>query len=387
MGEERGQSPLALDERHLHQAAAVQVQQVEGIENEVAGPPLRQGVLQRRERADAVFVLDHDLAVEQQPVAGQPKERGGQVAVTRRPVVAVAGEQADVVAVDPDQRPVAVELDLVQPLLPVGRGRRQRGELRRHELGKGRFRRRGRDDVGEAHLVHGRRFRGRRSAGAAAARRPRRRQGLHRPSRHHALRRLAEQRVAVAGPGEVVALLDQEPVLALALLALQPDQHPAAEELLAVEAELQRAAAIPFVGVLLQRRPVAVVPDDHAAGAVLAAGDGALEAAVVEGMVLDMDGEAPVGGIQAGPAGHRPALQGVAELQPEVVVQPPRGVLVDDEQAAGLGGGCSRRLGRPVEAPLLPIDLQGVRQRPNFLRSLTTVAGDPPGFIYVRQAV
>lgn len=48
-------------------------------------------------------------------------------------------------------------------------------------------------------------------------------------------------------------------------------------------------------------------------------------------MILDLDGEPLLAGDQARAASHCPALQHAADLEPEVVVQPAGGVLLDDE--------------------------------------------------------
>src|SRR5699024_4895064 len=86
----------------------------------------------------------------------------------------------------------------------------------------------------------------------------------------------------------VITLLDQQPPLAPAdpgegipageLLALQPHGHVAL---------LHRVRHRDLVSVLLGEVPVAArVPHDHAAGPVLTLRDGALEVAVVQGVVL-----------------------------------------------------------------------------------------------------
>ena len=65
-------------------------------------------------------------------------------------------------------------------------------------------------------------------------------------------------------------------------------QHPAAFEPLAVQGELQVALLQALVRIAF-RDPVAAVPQLHRAAAILALRDGALEVAVVERMVLDLD--------------------------------------------------------------------------------------------------
>ena len=77
--------------------------------------------------------------------------------------------------------------------------------------------------------------------------------------------------------------------------------------------------------------PRAAVPEHDGAAAVLALGDDAFEAAVLERVVLDLHREALVRRVEARPLGHGPALQDAVELQAEVVVQAAGGVLLDDE--------------------------------------------------------
>jgi hypothetical protein len=72
------------------------------------------------------------------------------------------------------------------------------------------------------------------------------------------------------------------------------------------------------------------------------------EVAIVERMILDLHREPPVVGIERWSLGDRPGLEHAVELKPEVVMQPPRVVLLDDEApalgrndpvvATGLGG-------------------------------------------------
>ena len=74
-------------------------------------------------------------------------------------------------------------------------------------------------------------------------------------------------------------------------------------------------------------------------------------------MILDVHREAPLEGVEARPLGHGPALQRALELEPEIVVQPRRRVLLDDEgaPAAVAAAGPSLGLGRPREVALLPV--------------------------------
>src|SRR5204863_7219798 len=82
----------------------------------------------------------------------------------------------------------------------------------------------------------------------------------------------------------------------------------------------------------------------------------ALEAAVGDRVVLDVDRHALDRGIQAGTLGHGPALQRSVELEAEVVVQPRSRMLLDDErEALARRRHLAFRLGRHPEVAFLPI--------------------------------
>ena len=90
---------------------------------------------------------------------------------------------------------------------------------------------------------------------------------------------------------------------------------------------------------VVQRDPLAAVPDDDGARAVVVGRDDALEVDVVDGVVLDVHREALVGGVRRRPLRHGPRLQHAVELEPEVVVSAARGVLLHDEPLAARRGG------------------------------------------------
>src|SRR5439155_6255689 len=75
----------------------------------------------------------------------------------------------------------------------------------------------------------------------------------------------------------------------------------------------------------------AAVPDFDRAGAVFALGELPRERRVVEGMVLDVDGEVLLSGLERYTLRHCPARQRTVSLEPEVVVKTPRIVTLDDE--------------------------------------------------------
>src|SRR5262245_51778060 len=173
----------------------------------------------------------------------------------------------------------------------------------------------------------------------------------------------------VSGARGAVPLLEQEPAPPIGVTPLaSPDPHerPPAVELSACESELEIALAVALVWVAVGL-PGAALPDHHRAAAVFALRDGSLEVAVLERMILHLHGEALVGGVEAGPLGHRPALQGALELEPEVVVESAGRVLLDHEGARGRAPprgrwGLARRLRRGLEIALATILAQ-----PHFL--------------------
>ena len=179
-----------------------------------------------------------------------------------------------------------------------------------------------------------------------------------RPVGEDALRLGVDDAVLRARPRRVVLLLDQQPrLLPLAGAAVHPHQRPAAVQLLAVEAELELAGAVAGA-----RSPTGCqVPLSQTitrARAVLAFRDRALEAAVVDRMVLDVHRHALVGGIEARAFRHRPALQRAVELEAKVVVKAARGVLLDHERQRAFRRLAALRLARDREIALAEVGLQ-----------------------------
>ena len=113
------------------------------------------------------------------------------------------------------------------------------------------------------------------------------------------------------------------------------------------------------VRLLLDELVGAAVPDLDRPGAVLALRDLALESGVLERVVLHVDGEVLLARLQRNTLRHGPGRERAVPLEPEVVVQPPRVVALDDEDglclspraAAGEGLGCP--LGIPFPAVLV----------------------------------
>ena len=77
--------------------------------------------------------------------------------------------------------------------------------------------------------------------------------------------------------------------------------------------------------------PGATIPELHRAAAILALGNRAFEIAIVEWVILDLDGQALVVRIERGSARYRPGLEHAIEFEPEIVMQPRRIVALDDE--------------------------------------------------------
>jgi hypothetical protein len=120
VGEEIVQQRLAPDKRRGGEVPGVEVEEVESKEDELVARASAERVLQRGEMADARVVEHDDLAVDHRLAAGQCSERGGQVAVPMGPVEAAAGDEPHDLARPVCERAVAVELDLVQPVVPTG---------------------------------------------------------------------------------------------------------------------------------------------------------------------------------------------------------------------------------------------------------------------------
>ena len=106
------------------------------------------------------------------------------------------------------------------------------------------------------------------------------------------------------------------------------EQHIAAGDARPVQDDLHLA-----VGPLLTLIG-AVVPEDHRAAAVLALRDLAFEAAVLQRVVLGVDGQVVRRRIQRKALRHGPRDEHAVALQPEVPVQCARVMLLDDEGVA-----------------------------------------------------
>ncbi len=145
---------------------------------------------------------------------------------------------------------------------------------------------------------------------------------------------LVQDVVGLAFFGIFVAVLDQQPIGPFSPIAIpaHPHQHPTAVQLVAVQREFQVALLESFFGIV--GLPIAAIPELHRAAAVLALRYGAFEIAVVERMILHLDGQPLVARIERRTLGHRPGLEDAVEFEPEIVMQSRRRMLLDHEAAA-----------------------------------------------------
>src|SRR6266513_1816116 len=305
-------------------------------------------LLERGEGGAPVGAEGGDLAVEDEAfhcllreLCGELRERGGEVEASPR-------AQLHLLVVDEGEHAVAVELGLPHPA--AGRERRvaQFGEHGK-ELHRQRFLLAGGDELRSGHAAH--------------------RQGLEVLDRE-----AGEDRVIFLGDvgfgDKAVLVLDEQPVLrvpgradqregAFEFDAAKRDAQLAGGDTLPDEALGVRAVVVPMSLPILVGCIRAAVPHDHFARAVLLRGNHALERGVVVRVVLGHDREALVRGVERRASGNGPGLEHAVALQPEVVVQLARRVLLDHEKEQSLAwSGRGRGLGRRVEGALLGIFVQ-----------------------------
>jgi len=153
-----------------------------------------------------------------------------------------------------------------------------------------------------------------------------------------------------------VRLLEEEPLL---LLPRHARERPAPPELVAEELHLELAPAELLQQILGLRRAVPpAVPHDDRAGAVVAGSDHPFEVRVLDGVVLHVHGQALLLGVHGRTLGHGPALEDTVHLEAQVVVEAPRGMLLDHEHPAAPGTAPAERLRCPLRVALLPVRLE-----------------------------
>ena len=109
------------------------------------------------------------------------------------------------------------------------------------------------------------------------------------------------------------------------------DEHPRALQLVAVERELEVALLQRRIDVVDFRRPRALIPQHHDAGAV-AFRDDAFERAVLDRMILDVHRQPLRLRVERRPFRHCPRQQHAFPFEPEVVVEMAGEVLLHAEE-------------------------------------------------------
>src|SRR5262249_22526498 len=112
--------------------------------------------------------------------------------------------------------------------------------------------------------------------------------------------------------------------------AVHAHEMPSPMQLLAVQGESKMTFFVALMRVAF-RVPAAAVPNHDSAAAILSPRDGPLECVVFDRMIFHVDRNALLVRNEAGAAGDRPALHHAIELEPQIIVQAPSGVFLDDE--------------------------------------------------------
>ncbi len=382
------QRRFAFDERRSREITSVEIQQVEHVINEAIAAFL-QISLQQREAADAVVVFHHDFAVQKRGFRRQRSDRLSDRLETMRPVLLLARQQSHLAVIKPRLHPVAVKLDLMQPIRSAGHLVIERGQTERDEIGQFRsdptwaFRLFATFAGSAARTLLCRRSRpGSRSCRDAsdplleccfafrfwtvrAVRMPdaffaapTSSDLLDRSACRHRARFFFQDILVPRTAGFVVFALDQQPVVVTIVgAAAHPDEMPAAVQFLAVQIENKMALGVAAVRIAVGC-PGSAVPDHHRAAAVFAFGDGAFESVVFDGMILDVNGETFVVGVKARAARDRPALHHAVELKAQIVVQPPGRMFLNDVAVPVARSFSAARLRRNAELSLFAVGFE-----------------------------
>ena len=181
---------------------------------------------------------------------------------------------------------------------------------------------------------------------------------VHRAAARDRERRLFEDVGGVVFTRLRIRRLEEQPgVLGFAGPATHAHQMPATAQLVARKREIEMAFLQAVVRIALGI-PMAAIPDHHRAAAILPLRNGAFEAVVFDGMVLDLDGEPFLSGNEARSSRDCPALHHAIELKPQVIMQPARGMLLNDEPIALSARHVTARFRGHVESAFLVIRLQ-----------------------------
>jgi hypothetical protein len=130
LSEEHGQARLSVRQRRRNQIQPIEVEQVEDEKDEVGAAPPFRGVLDQRERGDAVRLHPAELAVE----IGLPSRYRAQGRDDRRifagPVEPGASQHPDIAAIEPGVHAIAIEFELMAPLATAWSFLHELAELR-----------------------------------------------------------------------------------------------------------------------------------------------------------------------------------------------------------------------------------------------------------------
>src|SRR3984893_13850987 len=129
-------------------------------------------------------------------------------------------------------------------------------------------------------------------------------------------------------------MLDQKPIgpFAAGPVMFHADENPAAVQTLSLQRELEVAARKRFLWRLVAfGLPISAAPELNRPAAIFALGDRSLEVPIIERVILDLDREPLIMGIERWPAGHGPRFKDPVELKPKIVMQPRCRMLLDDE--------------------------------------------------------
>ena len=148
-------------------------------------------------------------------------------------------------------------------------------------------------------------------------------------------------------------LAQQEPVARIAVEG-SGDECPQPFQPQAVQPHGEPAVVFP-----LHELVGAAVPDLHRACPVLAGRDLALEVGVVERVILDVDREVAFSPGHRDALGNGPAREHAVSLEPEVVVESPGGVSLDDEAKDRPRRASRKRLRRAGGIALAPVRVEG----------------------------
>jgi len=168
----------------------------------------------------------------------------------------------------------------------------------------------------------------------------------------------------------LVLRFDQKPwLLFFPGPAVHAHEMPSPMQLLAVQGESEMTFLVARVRVAL-RVPAAAIPNHDGAAAIFPLRDGSLEGVVFDRMIFHVDCEALLVRNETRAASHGPTLHHPAKLEPQVIMQTPRGVLLDDELVSFGPTHLPPRLGGHVELafPAIYLKPHGSARMPGVYR-------------------